>query len=75
MILCRFLRDGLVVHRKREHDVGPNFPGMQRSIESPEFHCVVAVEETVQIQEMVAAVVVMIATVPGITFIPDTFNL
>ncbi len=75
MVECRFLGKGLMVHRKCEHDIGPDFPGMELTVEAPQLHGMMAVEKTVEIEEMVAALVVMGVTVTTILLVPDPLNL
>ena len=54
----RLLRAGaplgqrLVVERKGEDDVAPNLAGVQRAVEASQFHRVVAVEEAVEVEEV-----------------------
>lgn len=48
---------------------------MQRPIEAPELYGVVAIEEAVQIEEMVAAVVVVPVPAPPVAFVPDALDL
>ena len=66
-----FLRQRLMVECERQHDICSDFPGMERAVETSEFHRVVAVEETVQVEEVVTAVMVVAVPVPGILLIPD----
>ena len=42
----------LVVHGKREYDVGADFSGVELAIESAQLYGVVAVEEAMQIQHI-----------------------
>ena len=42
-----FLRQCLMVQRQRQYDVGSDLASMERTVEPPQFYCVVAVEETV----------------------------
>lgn len=53
------LRQRLVVHRQSEHDVGPYLSGVERAVKAAQLHRVIAVEEAVQIEKVVAAVVVV----------------
>lgn len=69
------LSERLVVQCQSQHDVGADLSGVKRAVESPELHRAVAMEETVQVQKVVsAAVVVLIAAFP-ITLVPDGFDL
>ena len=52
------LGDCLMVQRQRQGYVSPNLTGVQFAVESPKLHRTAAVEEAVQIQEVIAAVVV-----------------
>lgn len=44
-----FLRQSLVVQGKCQHNVGTDFPGMERAVEAPELHGMVSMEKAVQI--------------------------
>ena len=54
-----FLRQRLMVECECQHDIRPDFPGMECAVETSEFHRVVAMEETVQVKKMIAALVIM----------------
>ena len=70
-----FLGKRLVVQSQGEHDIRPDFPGMQRPVEPPELYGVVAVEEAMQIEEMVAAVVIVPVPASPVAFVPDALDL
>ncbi len=53
------LGERLMVKSQGEHDIRPDLPGVQRPVETPQLYRVIAVEEAVEIEEMVAAVVVV----------------
>ena len=65
----------LVVQGKGEHHIRPDPPGVECPVEAPELHGMVAVEEAVQVEKVVAAVMVVAVPVPGIFLIPDILNL
>lgn len=69
------LGERLMVQGQSKHNVGPDFPGVQSAVEASELHGVVTVEEAVQIEKVVAAVVVMLLTPLVIALIPDILNL
>ena len=48
---------------------------MQGAVEAPQLYRVVAMEETVEIEEVVAAVMVMGVAVAPVTLVPDTLDL
>lgn len=52
---CAFLRQGLVVERKGENNVGAYFACVKFRIEAPKLDRVVAREKTMQVQKMVSA--------------------
>ena len=54
-----FLRQRLMVECERQHDICSDFPGMERAVETSEFHRVVAMKKAVQVQKMIAALMVM----------------
>lgn len=54
-----FLRQRLMVECERQHDICSDFPGMERAVETSEFHRMVTMEETVQIKKVITALVVM----------------
>ena len=69
---CRPLVERLCGHGKTELDVCLDFPGVQLSVECPELHRAF-LEHAVQIQAVVAAVVIMLpAAVPAV--VPDAFQ-
>ena len=48
---------------------------MKRAVEAPKLHRVVAVKETVQVKEVVAAAVVVLVAVFPVALVPDAFDL
>lgn len=64
-----------MVQGQSEDDVSTDLPGVQGAVEAPQLYRVVAVEEAVQVQEVVTAAVVVAVPVPGIVLIPDVFDL
>ena len=70
-----FLGQSLVVQGQGEHHVCPDLPGMERPIKAPELHGMVAVEEAVQVEEVVAALMVVAVPAPGIFLVPDILKL
>ena len=70
-----FLRQCLMVERQGQYDISADFPGMERAVEPPELHRMVAVEEAVQIEKVIAAVMVMAAAAARVILIPDRLNL
>ena len=54
-----FLRQCLMVERECQHDICPDLSGMERTVETSEFHRMVTMEETVQIKKVITALVVM----------------
>lgn len=45
----------LVVQGECQHDIRPEFPGMERAVESPEFYRMIAMEETVQVEHIMCS--------------------
>lgn len=71
MVTGAFLGQRLMVKGKGKHHIRPDFPGVERAVEAPQLHGMAAVEEAVQVEEVVAAVVVVATAVPSIFLIPD----
>ncbi len=69
------LAERLMVHGKSEHDVRADFPGVQGAVEATKLNGMVAVEETVQIEEVVATVVIMGFPHSTVALIPNALNL
>lgn len=69
------LRQRLVVHRQSEHDVGPYLSGVERAVKAAQLHRVIAVEEAVQIEKVVAAVVVVRIAGSTILAVPNLLHL
>ena len=63
-----------MIHCQSEHDVGPHLSGVECAVEASQFHRAVAVEEAVQIEKVVAAVVVMRIADSAILAIPDLLD-
>jgi len=42
-----FLCQRLMIERECQHDICPDFPGMERAVEAPKFHRMIAMEEAV----------------------------
>lgn len=70
-----FLCQRLMVQGERQHDICPDFPGMERAVEAPKLYRMVAMEEAVQIEKMIAAGVVVAAAASRIVLIPNGFYL
>lgn len=68
------LRQRLVIHRQCEHNIGPHLPSVERTVEAPQFHGAVAVEEAVQIEKVVAAVVVVRIADSAILAVPNLLD-
>ena len=62
-----FLGQGLVIKSQRQHDICPDFPSVECAVKTPELHCVMPVKKAMEIQEMIAAVVIVLITVFPIT--------
>ena len=56
-------------------NIGPDFSGMQCAVKPPEFYRMISMEETVQVQKVITAVMIMRVPVTGITLIPDILKL
>ncbi len=69
------LGERLVVQGQSQHDVSPDLPGMKGAVEAPKLHRVVAMEEAVQVQEVISAAVIVLVAVFPIALIPDGFDL
>ena len=54
-----FLCQRLMIERECQHDICPDLSGMKRTVEPPQFHRVVAMKKAVQVQKMIAALMVM----------------
>ena len=54
-----FLRQRLMVERESQHDICPDFSGVQCAIEASEFHRMVTMEETMQVKKVITALMVM----------------
>ena len=70
-----FLGKHLMVQGERQHDIRPDFPGVECAVEPPEFHRMAAMEETVQIEKMIAALMVVAVPATRIVLIPDGLYL
>lgn len=66
-----FLCQRLMIERECQHDICPDLSGMKRTVEPPQFHRVVAMEETVQVKKMIAALVIVTIAAAGVILIPD----
>ena len=64
-----------MIERQGQHNVSPDFPGVKCAVEPPELHRPMPMEETVKIEKMIAAVVVVLVAVFPITLIPDVLNI
>ncbi len=69
------LAECLMVHGESEHNVRTDFSSVQGAIEATKLNGVVAVEEAVQIEEVVAAVVIMGFPHSTVALIPNALNL
>lgn len=65
------LGECLMIHRKREHDVRTNLSGMKFAVKTAKLNRVIAMKETVEIEKVISAVMVVTVTVTAITGIPD----
>lgn len=68
------LRQRLVIHRQREHNVGPHLSGVECAVEAAQLHRAIAVEEAVQIEKVIAAVVVVRVADSMILAVPDLLD-
>ena len=66
-----FLRQRLMVERESQHDICPDFSGVQCAIEASEFHRMVAMKKAMQVQKMIAALVIVTIAATRIILIPD----
>ncbi len=70
-----FLGQRLMVQGERQHDICPDFPGVQRPIKPPKLNRMVPMKQAVQVEEVVTARVVMAGAVSGVFLIPDGLDL
>ena len=69
------LRNWRLWFRGGQHDISSDFPGMKRAVEAPKLHRVVAVKETVQVKEVVAAAVGVLVAVFPVALVPTTCSI
>ena len=69
------LGERLMVQGQGQHDVRPNLTSVKCAVEPPEFHRMVSMEKAVQVQEMIAAVVIVLIAVFPIALVPDRFYI
>lgn len=74
-VACALLCQGLVVECQSQHDVRPNLPGVKCTVEPSKLHRMVAVEEAVEIEKVVAAAVIVLVALLPIALVPDTLNI
>ena len=70
-----FLCQCLMVHRQSKHDICTDLTGVELAVETAKLDRMVAVEEAMQIEEVVTAVMVVTVTVAAITGVPDILQL
>ena len=61
------LRQCLMVHRQGEHDICADLSGMKLAVKTAKLNRVVAMEETMEIEKVVAAVMVVTVAVTAIS--------
>ena len=69
------LGERLLVERKGEDNVAADFPGVELAVEAAEFNRMVAGEKAVQVQKMIAAVVVVPVAALTVALVPDVLKL
>lgn len=69
------LGERLVVQGQSQHDVSPDLSGMKRAVKASEFHRMMPMEEAVEIEKMIAAVMVVLVAIFSIALIPNTFDV
>ena len=70
-----FLCKSLMIHSQGKYDICTDFTGMECAVKTAKFNCVVPMKETMKIEKMVAAVMVVAITVSAITGVPNLFKL
>lgn len=70
-----FLCQCLMVHRQGKHDICADLTGVELAVETAKLDRMVTVEEAMQIEEMVTAVMIVAVTVAAITGVPDILQL
>ena len=70
-----FLCQCLMVHRQSKHDICADLTGVELAVETAKLDRMVTVEEAMQIEEVVTAVMVVTIAVAAITGVPDILQL
>lgn len=64
-----------MVHRQGEHDICADLSGMKLAVKTAKLNRVVAMEETMEIEKVVTAVMVVTVAVTAISGVPDFLKL
>ena len=70
-----FLCQCLMVQGQGKHDVGPDLSSVEFAVKTAKLDRVVAMEETVQVEKVVSAVMVVACLAAAITGVPDFLKL
>lgn len=75
-LFCRraFLSKRLMIEREGENNVAADFPGVELRVKAPQLDRMVSGKKTVQVEKMVAAVVVMPVTAFAVALVPDVLD-
>ena len=72
---CAFLSQCLVVQGQSQANVASHLPSMEFAIEAPKFDRVVAREETMEVKEVISAIVIVCVPASVVTLVPDISKL